>query len=273
MKFGRKGVDSGAVGGLVRVMLRRWILGWNLAAPVAAAGVGLATGSGLAALGVLASAHWPWLYATLRPDCQWWGPQVRGLSPGKGRVWLTIDDGPDPVDTPRLLDLLDAAGARATFFVIGQKAERHPELVREMLRRGHQVGNHTMTHRAGWFWALPGGQVAAEIRRCQETVRAVTGGHECAWFRAPAGLRGHAVHPVLARAGLSLAGWTVRGYDGVSADPAAVLGRLRAGLRDGAGVLMHEGRAARDGSRLAPVVLAGLLEALAEAGLGTAFPD
>jgi peptidoglycan/xylan/chitin deacetylase (PgdA/CDA1 family) len=257
-------------------MLRRSILGWNLVAPLLAAGAGFGwTGRGgeWAALGVLASAHWPWLYATLRTDCEWWGPQVKGLRPGEGKVWLTIDDGPHPEDTPRLLDLLDAAGARATFFVIGEKAERYPDLVRDILHRGHQVGNHTMTHPAGRFWMLSGGQVRTEIQRCQETVRSVTDGYECAWFRAPAGLRNHTVHPVLAEMGLTLAGWTVRGFDGVSADAAAVLRRLRAGLVDGAGVLMHEARPAQDGTRLAPTVLAGVLEAMAQLGLNTAFPS
>lgn len=254
------------------VMPRRSILIWNLVAPLAAAGAGAAVG-GWAALGVLATAHWPWLYATLRPRCEWWGPQVRGLEPGSGRVWLTIDDGPDEEDTPRLLDLLEAAGARATFFVIGERVARHPELVREMVRRGHQVGNHTETHAAGGFWAMPGGRVRREILDCQARVREATGGVECQWFRAPAGLRNHTVHPVLTKAGLRLAGWTARGFDGVSADAKGVLGRLEGGIRDGAGILMHEGRKARGGGRLAPEVLKGVLERLRERGLGTGFPE
>jgi peptidoglycan/xylan/chitin deacetylase (PgdA/CDA1 family) len=254
-------------------MLRRWILGWNLAAPFSAVGVGLASGSSLAALGVLASAHWPWLYATLRPGCEWWGAQVKGLDKGTGKVWLTIDDGPDPEDTPCLLDQLDAAGQRATFFVIGQKVQRSPEWIPEILRRGHRIGNHTMTHPAGRFWALPRHRVEQEIKACQDTVRAVTGGYECAWFRAPAGLRSHVVHPVLRSMNLALAGWTVRGFDGVSAKPELVLRRLESGLQEGAGILMHEGRLAQDGSRLAPRVLAGLLQAMSRSELTTGFPD
>lgn len=254
-------------------MVRRWILGWNVAAPISAVGLGLASGSSLAALGVLASAHGPWLYATLRPGCEWWGTQVKGLNNGGNKVWLTIDDGPDPEDTPRLLDQLDAAGQRATFFVIGEKARRHPEWLLEMLRRGHRIGNHTLTHPAGRFWALPRRRVEQEIKSCQEIVRAVTDGYECAWFRAPAGLRSHVVHPVLKSMNLALAGWTVRGLDGVSAKPELVLQRLERGLQAGAGILMHEGRLAQDGSRLAPRVLAGLLQAMARSDLTTGFPD
>jgi peptidoglycan/xylan/chitin deacetylase (PgdA/CDA1 family) len=253
--------------------MRRLILLWNLAAPLLVVALFAGGwGNGPLMLAVLASAHWPWLYATLRPGSEWWGPQVRGLPPGDRAVWLTIDDGPDPVDTPVLLDLLDAAGAKVTFFVIGDKVGRHPELVREILRRGHELGNHTMTHPAGWFWALPNGRVREEVRRCQEVVREVTGGYECRWFRAPAGLRNHAVHPVLEEMGMGLAGWTVRGFDGVSSDAERVVRRLREGLRDGAGVLMHEGRAVRDGSRLGPAVLAGVLREMERVGLGAGRP-
>lgn len=219
-------------------------------------------------VGLLASAHWPWLYATLWPRCEWWGPQVQGVPVGGEAVWLTIDDGPDPEDTPELLRLLDAAGAKATFFVIGNKVERHPELVREILERGHEVGNHTMTHPSGLFWAMSTERVRQEIERCQEVVKKATGGYECRWFRAPAGLRNHTVHPVLEAMGMKLAGWTVRGFDGVSSDPEKVVDRLKAGLRDGAGVLIHEGRVARDGGRLGPRVLEGVLGEMGRVGLG-----
>jgi hypothetical protein len=72
---------------------------------------------------------------------------------------------------------------------------------------------------------------------------------------------------------LALAGWTVRGFDGVSAKPEGVLRRLESGLKEGAGILIHEGRLAQDGSRLAPRVLAGLLQAMSRSELTTGFPD
>ena len=248
--------------------LRRGILLWNWLVPWLVLGLFVGGwGSGWVMLGLLASGHWPWLYATLWQGCEWWGPQVRGLPVGGRVVWLTIDDGPDPVDTPVLLDLLDAAGAKATFFVIGEKVARHPELVREILRRGHEVGNHTMTHPAGLFWAMSKGRVRKEIERCQVAVKEATGGYECRWFRAPAGLRNAAVHPVLESMGMVLAGWTVRGFDGVRSDAGEVVERLKAGLRDGAGVLIHEGRVARDGGRLGPRVLEGVLGEMGRVGL------
>lgn len=62
------------------------------------------------------------------------------------RIALTFDDGPDPRNTPRILDILEAAHATATFFVQGKNAEAHPALVREVVARGHQIGNHGYLH-------------------------------------------------------------------------------------------------------------------------------
>src|SRR5262245_43692171 len=66
-------------------------------------------------------------------------------------VALTFDDGPDPVFTPRILDILAQFGIQATFFVIGKQVERHPEIVRAIADAGHEVGNHTYTHRPLWL--------------------------------------------------------------------------------------------------------------------------
>lgn len=68
---------------------------------------------------------------------------------GERRVWLTFDDGPIPEVTPWVLDVLDRYGLKATFFMVGQNVERHPELLEEVLRRGHTVGNHTLHHIQG----------------------------------------------------------------------------------------------------------------------------
>ena len=68
------------------------------------------------------------------------GPTQQGL------VWLTFDDGPDPEHTPPLLDTLKACNVQATFFMIGMKAERHPDLVRRIAAEGHCIGNHSYHH-------------------------------------------------------------------------------------------------------------------------------
>src|SRR5580704_4313056 len=82
------------------------------------------------------------LYCLLAPSSQRLLPVRTRFATERREVLLTIDDGPDPEDTPRILALLDRFGARAAFFLIGEKAARHPELVAEILRRGHEVGHH-----------------------------------------------------------------------------------------------------------------------------------
>src|SRR6476661_7536492 len=102
-------------------------------------------------------AHVLLLYAMLVPNCQWFGPVLRSFETSDPELWLTIDDGPSPVHTSALLDVLDRFQARATFFVIGQRAEQYPHLVTDILTRGHEVANHTHTHPSGSFWfAGPG---------------------------------------------------------------------------------------------------------------------
>ena len=129
-----------------------------------------------------------WLvYHTLVPNASGLGP-VRRRFPARNRdVWLTIDDGPDPRTTPVLLDLLDTHGAKAIFFVIGEKARRHPELVRMIADRGHVLGNHTDSHPLGFFWCSGRGRTEREIDACTASIVAAAGIRP-AFFRSPAGI-------------------------------------------------------------------------------------
>jgi peptidoglycan/xylan/chitin deacetylase (PgdA/CDA1 family) len=257
--------------------LTRWlIMGWNVLVLPAAVFL-LVQGHGWWALGAILSAHALWLIPTLWPACGWCGEVVTTLpmthaGDGAKLVWLTIDDGPDPDDTPRLLDLLDQHGAKATFFFIGSKAVAHPELVADVVRRGHAVGNHTMHHCQYWFWAFGPGAVRREIVECQR-VLAETRGAAPRWFRAPAGLKNLFVYEVLERENLRLACWSARGLDGVDADKARVLGRIKQSIRPGGIVLMHEGRVDDRGERLAPQVLGELLAWLGREGYRCVLPE
>jgi peptidoglycan/xylan/chitin deacetylase (PgdA/CDA1 family) len=99
-------------------------------------------------------------------------------------VALTFDDGPDPVFTPRVLDILAQFGVRATFFVIGKEAERHPTIIRAIANAGHEVGNHTYTHRP--LWLLSPHQTREEIDRCAHALAAILGAPP-RYFRPPWG--------------------------------------------------------------------------------------
>jgi peptidoglycan/xylan/chitin deacetylase (PgdA/CDA1 family) len=224
------------------------------------------------ALGTVALAHAPLLYGTLRANARLFGPVTTRFLAAGNEVWLTIDDGPHPDDTPRLLDLLDAAGARATFFVCGDQARAHPDLTREVRRRGHQLGNHSMTHPQATFWCLSPRRVAQEIAGCNQVLRELTGA-EPRLFRAPVGMANPFVHWAADALGLRLVGWSARGYDGVArARPADVVGRIWRSLRPGGIVLLHEGRRGAGGEAVNVRSLELLLRDLAVRGWRCVLP-
>ena len=177
-------------------------------------------------------------------------------------VALTLDDGPDPAVTPRVLDMLDDYGIKATFFCIGRKAEQYPDLCREIAARGHAVENHSQQHRHYFSLLGPSG-FTREIQDGQETLQRITG-MTPRFFRAPAGLRNPFLDPVLAKLGLQLVSWSIRGYDTRTRDAAKVHRRLMRGLRPGAILLLHDGHAAHTASG-EPVVLAVLPQLIASA--------
>jgi len=207
--------------------------------------------------------------AGLWPRSALLGPNWTALPPGGGaaQIALTIDDGPDPDVTPRILDLLDRHGARATFFCIGDNARRYPQWIEAMVARGHAVENHSQRHRHT-FSLLGPGALRREIDAAQRTLTEIAGTTPL-FFRAPAGLRNPFLEPVLCGAGLTLASWTRRGFDTRTRDAAPVTRRLLRGLAAGDILLVHDGHAARD-VRGEPVVLdalSALLRAAAAAGL------
>src|SRR6516162_1345651 len=193
------------------------------------------------------------------------GSAARAAAPAA--VAITIDDGPDPEVTPRVLDLLDEHNARATFFCIGERVERHPALARAIVARGHEIGNHSYRHLKRFSLLGPRG-VAQEIRRAQEAIGAATG-ETAYFFRAPAGLRNPFLEPALTRANLQLVSWTRRGFDTVNRSAVRVLESLTRHLQGGDILLLHDGHAARtaSGSPVILEVLPRLLRALAAAQL------
>lgn len=179
------------------------------------------------------------LIQSLCPNTQGLGPVARGFTTDKHEVWLTIDDGPDPATTTRVLDLLDAHDAHATFFVIGARVRQFPELAREMVRRGHTLGNHTNSHPLLTFWIPRHRRTAREVDACAAALEEA-GVPATAWFRAPAGIKNFFLHPILAQRQLCHVGWTTRGREGTSLRAAAPLARLIRGIRPGAILLTHE---------------------------------
>jgi peptidoglycan/xylan/chitin deacetylase (PgdA/CDA1 family)/glycosyltransferase involved in cell wall biosynthesis len=153
-------------------------------------------------------------------------------------VCLTFDDGPHPVHTPRLLDLLKSEGVVATFFVVGRLAERNPELVRRMADEGHAVGNHSFLHADASL--LSAREAVREAARTQEVLAGILG-QAPALYRPPRGKVGARTLLGLWRAGLTVVLWNVDPRDYACGSAAA----LRAWFRDrpprgGDVVLLHD---------------------------------
>ena len=133
------------------------------------------------------------------------------VAKGPTSVLLTFDDGPDPEITPQVLDLLDEHGARAVFFLIGERAEQEPDLVREIHRRGHCIGNHTYSHLNDY---LDGSytikQYVGEILRCQDLIRTISGA-ETSLFRPPRGELNLKTLVATRRTGHRLIHWSLEG--------------------------------------------------------------
>lgn len=238
---------------------------------IAAIGAGVLVPGALPwAVGAIVLNHALITGAGLTPRSSLLGPNVTRLPEAAGarrEVAITIDDGPEPEVTPRVLDLLDAHGQRATFFCIAERVLAQPALAREIVARGHSIQNHTARHRHNFSFLGPRG-FAAEIARAQDILTEVTGQRPTC-FRAPAGLRNPFLEPVLHRLGLSLVSWTRRGFDTREGDAAKVMARLSRNLQARDILLLHDGNAARTaaGQPVLLEVLPLLLERLRADGL------
>lgn len=218
-------------------------------------------------LPLMIATHLLVVWGTLAPRAPLFGPVLSRLPTPRREVWLTIDDGPS-AETPAMLDLLERHGARATFFVVGTRALEQPALVNEILARGHQLGNHSLSHPDTRFWRLGPVRVEEEIGRNQSVLTAITG-QTPRWYRSVVGMTNPFVPLSLKRHGLARVAWSARGFDGVACTPERVLERITRDLAPGAIVLLHEGAA--HGHNVE--ILARLLDQLRVEGYATVLPD
>jgi peptidoglycan-N-acetylglucosamine deacetylase len=208
--------------------------------------------------------------AGLWPRSRLLGPNLTRLpapAAARGQVALTIDDGPDPAVTPYVLDQLDYAGVKASFFCIGEQVTRHAALAREMVARGHAIENHSQ-HHLTLFAASGPRRMEAEIVGAQCAIADAIG-RAPRFFRPTAGLRSPFLEPLLCRLDLRLAAWTRRAFDTRCGDAELVHQRLVRGLAAGDVLLLHDGHAARTpaGTAVILAALPRLLTTLRQEGL------
>jgi peptidoglycan/xylan/chitin deacetylase (PgdA/CDA1 family) len=195
----------------------------------------------------------------------WGDAACRGRS-GRRRIALTFDDGPNSETTRRVLALLAEHRMRATFFVLGNKVRKHPELVREIVEAGHGVGLHGDEHDHFYVFRSPQ-SVREDLERAARALGEAAG-VRATLFRPPIGFVSHGVALGAEACGMRLVGWSTRVLDGhPRARPERVLERARAALSDGAVLLLHDASEHDDRVPASLPVLPELLQAIEQAGL------
>src|SRR5436309_611809 len=163
------------------------------------------------------------------PRLEMYGPIVSRGPAGRRSVALTFDDGPHPVTTRRILALLAATRHRATFFVLGAKARRYPEVVREIHAAGHTLAVHGDRHDRLHAFRMPW-RVRDELLRAVRAVEDVTGVRP-RYFRPPLGHTSVTTTRGARRAAMTLVSWSTRGLDGVrGTTPETVVARVARGV-------------------------------------------
>ncbi|MBM9508625.1 polysaccharide deacetylase family protein [Actinacidiphila acididurans] len=154
------------------------------------------------------------------------------------RLALTFDDGPNPVDTPRLLAVLREHRVPAVFFLWGDHVRAHPEIVRAIVADGHTLGNHSMQHDDMSDW--PAERIRADLAATNEVIRAAVPDVPIPYFRAPYGGWGRSPQ-VAAELGMRSLGWQLAVTDWEPPGTPELVRRLAEGARPGAVVLLHDG--------------------------------
>ena len=192
------------------------------------------------------------------PRLEMYGPIVSRGPAGRRAIALTFDDGPHPVTTRRILALLAGTRHRATFFVLGEKARRHPDVLREIHAAGHTLGVHGDRHDAWHAFRMPW-RVRDELLRAARAVEEATGVHP-RLFRPPLGHTSVTSTLGAHRAGMTIVGWAARGLDGVRGrTPEAVVARVARTMTDGDIVMLHD---ASEHDDFEPASVRGLPELL-----------
>jgi peptidoglycan-N-acetylglucosamine deacetylase len=180
------------------------------------------------------------LFAFTAPFCitkSFYLPVISRCPKGTKEVALTFDDGPDPDSTPLILDLLERHSLSATFFIIGEKAEKYPELIKAITARGHGIGNHSHTHDYALMLRLPS-TIQKEIHRCQEALSNL--GTRPVFFRPPVGITGPRLESALSKEGLINVNYSCRAFDRGNRSICDLARRVLKKVKPGDIIMLHD---------------------------------
>lgn len=153
-------------------------------------------------------------------------------------VAITFDDGPDTVQTPKILDVLQEYEVQACFFCIGNKIENSEELIQRIAFEGHLIGNHSYSH-TNWFPFYGKRRMNNDLRLCQQKLEKVTQ-EKITLFRPPFGVTNPTIGSVVKKMGFTVIGWSIRSLDTQQSSSEKVLQRIQRQLHPGAIILLHD---------------------------------
>lgn len=174
-------------------------------------------------------------------------------------IAITFDDGPHPEFTLKAIELLKKYNVKASFFCIGKKADKYPELVKKILSEGHVIGNHSFSHINGYGF-LSFKKVLADIEQGQEVFKRITD-LKLQFFRPPFGVTNPNISKAVKKLKLNTFGWSIRSFDTVANDPEKVFGKISSNIQKGDVILLH------DSSQLSMEILDKLLQFLQDNNL------
>jgi len=156
----------------------------------------------------------------------------------KKNILLTFDDGPHPHYTPQILNLLDIYKVKAIFFVIGEQAEKYPYLLKEIVDKGHIIGNHSYSH-AKAFDLFSMGQLLADVQKANKAIKSC-GITTPKYFRPPFGITNPRIAKLVKESGMKSVGWSFRSFDTTKQTNTKIIQRIKSQVKGGDILLFHD---------------------------------
>lgn len=153
-------------------------------------------------------------------------------------IAITFDDGPDPIQTPKVLKVLRERHIPACFFCIGNKIKGNEELLRQIIKEGHNIGNHSFSH-SGYFPLYRFKRMHYDLITCQQELEKVTG-QPVQWFRPPFGVTNPTIAKAVRKLGVTPIGWNIRTLDTQQPSPEKIIKRIKKRLVPGSILLLHD---------------------------------
>jgi peptidoglycan-N-acetylglucosamine deacetylase len=177
-------------------------------------------------------------YGSMVVSAQFFVPIKCQGSKTTNNIAITFDDGPLPHMTQKVLSILDRYNVKATFFCIGNRIERHPEILKEIHEQGHLIGNHTFLH-GKYFDLQSAAKMSEELKRTDSSIEKAIG-FKPRFFRPPYGVTNPNLAKAIKKGGYVTMGWSVRSFDTITPDEEKLFNRVTKQLKGGDVILFHD---------------------------------